>query len=145
IGFSNILEGAMATDADDTPQFFRLNIEVGNLQQAADFYGALLGQQGRMQAGSRVYFRAGPVTLQVVDVSAMHPPHPAAKALYFTVNDLEAVHQRAASLNALSKEKVHGQDGGAINVWPWGEPSFYAQDPWGNPLCFVEAGTVYAG
>jgi hypothetical protein len=40
---------------------------------------------------------------------------------------------------------VHGLVGGDINVRPWGERSFYADDPWGNPLCFVEAGTVYAG
>lgn len=40
---------------------------------------------------------------------------------------------------------VHGVPGGDINVKPRGERSFYANDPWGNPLCFVEAGTVYAG
>ena len=40
---------------------------------------------------------------------------------------------------------VHGVPGGDINVKPWGERSFYANDPWGNPLCFVEAGTVYSG
>ena len=61
------------------------------------------------------------------------------------MRDLEAIHARAQSLNALSTENVHGMPGGAINVWPWGERSFHAQDPWGNPLCFVEAGTVYSG
>jgi hypothetical protein len=30
-------------------------------------------------------------------------------------------------------------------VRPWGERSFYADDAWGNPLCFVENGTVYPG
>jgi hypothetical protein len=29
-------------------------------------------------------------------------------------------------------------------VRPWGERSFYAEDPWKNPLCFVEEGTVYS-
>ena len=28
---------------------------------------------------------------------------------------------------------------------PWGERSFYAEDPWGNPPCFVEERTVYTG
>jgi hypothetical protein len=28
---------------------------------------------------------------------------------------------------------------------PWGERSFYVEDPWKNPLCFVEEGTVYTG
>ncbi|MFZ2030392.1 MAG: VOC family protein [Vitreimonas sp.] len=129
----------------DTPNFFRLNIEVGNLERAAQFYGTLLGIEGRLQAGSRVYFTCGVVTLQVVNVSSAREPHVAAKALYFTVRDLEAVHTRAQSLSALSTENVHGRPGGAINVWPWGERSFYAEDPWGNPLCFVEEGTVYPG
>jgi hypothetical protein len=30
-------------------------------------------------------------------------------------------------------------------VRPWGERSFYVEDPWKNPLCFVEEGTVYTG
>lgn len=130
---------------DDVPNLFRINIEVGDLDAAARFYGELFGAQGRGQAGARVYFTAGAVTLQVVDVSSMGKPHPAAKALYFTVNDLDAVHARAKKLDALSKERVHGESGGAITVRPWGERSFYAEDPWKNPLCFVEAGTTYPG
>jgi hypothetical protein len=63
--------------------------------QAADFYGKLYGLEGRRQAGSRCYFTCGPVTLQVVDVSSVGTPHPAAKALYFIVNDLDAVFARA--------------------------------------------------
>ena len=48
----------------DVPQFFRLNIEVGDLDAAADFYSKLLDLRGRRQPGSRIYFNAGPVTLQ---------------------------------------------------------------------------------
>jgi hypothetical protein len=40
---------------------------------------------------------------------------------------------------------VHGTPAGDITVRPWGERSFYAQDKWENPLCFVEAGTIYPG
>jgi hypothetical protein len=40
---------------------------------------------------------------------------------------------------------VHDARGGGIVVRPWGERSFYVVDPWGNPLCFVEEGTVYTG
>ena len=129
----------------DKPIFFRLNIEVGELDEAADFYGKLLGIEGRRQAGSRCYFDCGGVTLQVVDVSSERQPHPAAKSLYFTVNDLDAVFERAKSLDCLSKISVHGVSGGEINVKPWGERSFYVADKWQNPLCFVEAGTVYPG
>lgn len=131
--------------ATEVPNLFRINIEVGDLDRAAEFYGQLLGQTGRKQAGARVYFTAGAVTLQVLDVSSHGKPHPAAKALYFTVGDLDTLFERAKSLKCLSREDVHGTPGGAISVRPWGERSFYAEDPWKNPLCFVEEGTVYGG
>jgi len=126
----------------DTPRLFRLNVEVGDIERAAAFYGELLGLEARPQMGSRVYLDAGGVTLQVVQVPA---PHPAAKALYFAVADLDSVHARAAALSCLSGESVHGTPAGEPIVRPWGERSFYADDPWGNPLCFVEEGTIYAG
>jgi predicted enzyme related to lactoylglutathione lyase len=130
---------------NDVPQFFRLNIEVADLPAAIAFYSKLLGIEGRKQAGARCYFQAGPVTLQVLDVSRSHEPQPAAKALYFTVRDLEAAFERARELGCLSTESVHDEPGGGIVVRPWGERSFYVEDPWKNPLCFVEEGTVYAG
>jgi hypothetical protein len=127
----------------DAPSLFRINVEVGNLDEAEKFYGNLFGLVGRKQAGSRCYFTCGSVTLQVVNVSSVRTPHPAAKALYFVVNDLDAIFKRAESLRCLSQGDVHGTPGGQISVQPWGERSFYAEDPWHNPLCFVEAGTIY--
>ena len=127
----------------DTPQFFRLNVEVGDLEKAIPFYTKLLGIQGRKQPGARCYFDCGPVNLSVLQTGGA--PHTAAKALYFTVRDLEAAFARAKELGCLSQESVHDAPGGGIVVRPWGERSFYALDPWGNPLCFVEEGTVYAG
>jgi catechol-2,3-dioxygenase len=126
----------------DTPRLFRLNLEVGDIDRAADFYSDLLELAVRPQMGSRVYLNAGPVTLQVVQVP---DPHPAAKALYFAVADLDAAHRRAGALDSLSSEDVHGMPAGQPIVRPWGERSFYAEDPWGNPLCFVDEGTIYAG
>lgn len=136
---------AIHASPSDVPQFFRLNVEVADLDLAAQFYTKLLGVQGRKQAGRRCYFDCGPVTLQVLDVSSTGQPHPAVKALYFTVKNLEAAFDRAEALGCLSREDVHDAPGGGIVVRPWGERSFYAEDPWGNPLCFVEDGTVYTG
>jgi predicted enzyme related to lactoylglutathione lyase len=123
-------------------RLFRLNVEVEDLQAAAGFYGALLGVEARVQPGSRVYVKAGDVTLQVVQVPS---PQRLPKALYFAVDDLDAVHARAKALGCLSNETVHGAPGGEPVVRPWGERSFYCDDPSGNPLCFVDQGTIYAG
>ncbi|MDB5721909.1 MAG: hypothetical protein JWP15_2527 [Alphaproteobacteria bacterium] len=124
------------------PRLFRLNIEVGNLEAAADFYGELLDQAGRRQMGGRCYFDVGAVTLQVVRTD---PVQTLPKALYFAVGDLDAMHRRASALGCLAQDRVHGMAAGEPVVRPWGERSFYAADPWGNPLCFVEDGTIYAG
>ncbi len=129
----------------DIPQMFRINVEVADLAAAGEFYGQLFGAESRRQAGSRCYITAGPVTLQVVDVSSVRVPQPAAKALYFTVRDLDAIHARAVALQCLALDEIHGTPAGEICVRPWGERSFYAVDPWKNPLCFVEAGTTYPG
>jgi hypothetical protein len=34
---------------------------------------------------------------------------------------------------------------GAIVRRPWGERSFYAVDPFGNKLCFVDRATLFTG
>lgn len=125
-----------------TARLFRLNVEVANLAAAADFYSTLFEAALRPQMGSRVYLEAGAVTLQIVEIA---DPHPLPKALYFEVDDLDAFHSRAMALGATSSGNVHGLPAGEPHVRPWGERSFYADDPWGNPLCFVEAGTRYAG
>lgn len=130
---------------EDVPQFFRVSVEVDDLEVAVSFYTKLLALQGRKQAGSRCHFECGRVTLSVLDVSKARQPHPAAKALYFTVKDLEAAFERAKALGCLSREDIHDAEGGGMVVRPWGERSFYAEDPWKNPLCFVEEGTVYTG
>jgi len=51
---------AKGTASNEVPQFFRLNIEVGDLKSAISFYTNLLGVEGRKQAGSRCYFDCGP-------------------------------------------------------------------------------------
>ena len=34
---------------------------------------------------------------------------------------------------------------GQITQRPWGEESFYVNDPFGNPLCFVSRESVFTG
>ena len=43
-----------------------------------------------------------------------------------------------------SKETTIGPMG-EIARRPWGEVSFYVEDPFGNKLCFVDRATVFTG
>jgi uncharacterized glyoxalase superfamily protein PhnB len=58
--------------------------------------------------------------------------------IYFAVEDLDAVFEKA---RGLSSQRMDAE----IKTQPWGERCFYALDPFGNPICFVEEGTVFTG
>ena len=129
-----------------TPRLFRILLEVSDIERGATFYAELLGDPGRRVHGGRHYFDAGGVIVGLVDVSpSQRAPRPAVQHVYFGVGDLEAVFRRAESLAALSPEEVHGEPAGRIVRRPWGERSFYAIDPFGNPLCFVDEKTLFTG
>ena len=129
------------------PKLFRIALQVGDLDKAAEFYSKLLDDQGRrIPRGSRHYFDCGSVILALVDVTAGDlEPKPIPDYAYFAVSDLDQVYERAKELNCLAKEDVHGAAAGEIVKRPWGELSFYAEDPWGNGLCFVDEGTLFTG
>jgi uncharacterized glyoxalase superfamily protein PhnB len=129
------------------PKLFRIALQVGDLDKAAEFYSKLLDDQGRrIPRGSRHYFDCGPVILALVDVSAGElEPKPIPDYVYFAVSDLDQVYERAKAMNCLAKEDVHGAAAGEIAKRPWGERSFYVEDPWGNGLCFVDEGTLFTG
>ena len=129
------------------PTLYRIILQVDNLDQAEEFYGKLLGDRGRrIPRGSRHYIDCGPVILALVDVTGEGlEPKPLPDYIYFSVSDLESVHQRARELGCLSTEDVHGASAGEIVKRPWGERSFYAYDPWDNGLCFVDEATLFTG
>ncbi len=134
----------------ETPAVFRILLPARDLEASRKFYEVLLGHPGRQVAEGRIYFDCGGVILGILDYStpAAGAPTPPTEALYFSTDDLEGVHRRAADLGALSKELIHNDPespAGAIVVRPWGERSFYAVDPSGNPLCFVDSGTLFTG
>jgi catechol 2,3-dioxygenase-like lactoylglutathione lyase family enzyme len=134
-----------AAAAAGPPLMFRVTLEVNHLERARAFYEELLGMKGKKLPGSRVHFDCGQTVLQISDVSASGPSHPCARSVCFAVPNLDAVHKRAKKLKCLSLELVHDRPGGAIHKRPWGEKSFYADDPWFNSLCFVQAGTEDRG
>lgn len=128
------------------PYLFRILLEVSDMASAVAFYSALFALPGRPIFGGRHYFDCGEVIVGFVDVSsAGREPRPTPQYIYFAVTNLEEIHTRAAELGALSSEEVHSGIGGQIAVRPWGERSFYAKDPFGNLLCFVDAATLFTG
>jgi predicted enzyme related to lactoylglutathione lyase len=132
------------------PKLFRILLPARDLDRAWKFYEALFAARGRPVAEGRVYFDCGPVILGVIDRST--PTEESfsvpTEAVYFAVPNLEEVHERARELGCLSRELLHGDPSspmGEIVVRPWGERSFYAEDPTGNPLCFVDETTLFTG
>ena len=129
------------------PTLYRIVLQVDNLDKAEEFYGKLLGDRGRrIPRGSRHYIDCGPVILALVDMTADNTkPQPLPDYIYFAVDNVEAVYERARELQCLSTEDVHGASAGEIVKRPWGELSFYVEDPWGNGLCFVDEQTLFTG
>jgi uncharacterized glyoxalase superfamily protein PhnB/predicted enzyme related to lactoylglutathione lyase len=130
------------------PKLFRIAVQVADLDKASAFYAQLLDDPGRrIPRGSRHYFDCGPVILALVDVAkgAHQEPKPIPDYVYFAVSNIDEIHERAKQLNCLAKDDVHGEDAGEIVKRPWGERSFYAEDPWGNGLCFVDETTLFTG
>lgn len=123
---------------------FRVTVEVGDLDAATALYAELLSSTGERHPGARHYFDCGGTILALLDVSAGGlTPTPGPKSLYFAVDDVEAVHDRASRLGVLAPYQVHGRPAADVVERPWGERSFYVVDPWGNDLCFCQDGTLY--
>ncbi|MCI4337457.1 MAG: VOC family protein [Thermoplasmata archaeon] len=140
----------MPGTAKAAPAVFRILIPAKDLEASRQFYERLLGAPGRLVAGGRVYFDCGPVILGILNYSKVPAKDWSAptEAIYFSTRDLAGLHARARELGALDTSLIHGDvknPAGEIVVRPWGELSFYANDPSGNPLCFVDEATRFTG
>ena len=130
-------------------RLFRVIMPVTDIDEAARFYGTLFDQPGFRVSSGRHYFDCGGVILAIYDPTA-DGDRAAVRSnpqwVYFAVPNLEAVFTRARTVGGLSTEVGDGRlPMGSIALRPWGERSFYLHDPWGNPLCFVDEGSVYRG
>lgn len=122
-------------------KLYRVIVPVKDIERAAAFYSQLLDMPGMRVSPGRHYFDCGGTILACFDPMAdgdgresdPNPDH-----IYLSVDDLEAVFARAQQAECSSLET-------AIETRPWGERSFYAKDPFGNPLCFVDSTTLFTG
>ena len=121
------------------PRLYRVIVPVRDIKTAARFYATALGFEGKRVAEGRHYFDCGGTILAcVVPEGEALEFRPNIDHVYFAVDDLEAVFERA---------KDAGCDwlDDSIQTRPWDERSFYARDPFGNPICFVDETTLFTG
>lgn len=131
------------------PHLFRIIVQVSDIDAAAAFYAAVLGMPGERVAKGRHYYNCGGTILALLDPSgdgegtkaAPLPDH-----IYLAVDELEPVRAAVpAHGGRLAPGDVHGDPAAQVARRPWGEVSFYAFDPSGNPLCFVQRGSEFLG
>ena len=127
----------------------RVILPVTDIERAARFYAHVPGIEGRRVSPGHHYFDCGGTILACFDPRADgddQDPRPNPEWLYFAVDDLEAGHEAARRAGAtLPRDEIHGDPAGSIARRPWGERSFYAEDPFGNKICFVDHDTTFRG
>lgn len=125
------------------PRLYRVILPVPDIDRAAAFYGAVFGTPGERVSPGRHYFDHGGAILACYEPAAdgddaasgwrFHP----FQHLYFAVSDLEETLSRA--------REAGGSIDGPIETMPWGERLFYARDPFGSPICFVDDRSLFTG
>jgi catechol 2,3-dioxygenase-like lactoylglutathione lyase family enzyme len=131
-------------------RLYRVILPVADIERAAKFYAAVLASPGRRVSPGRHYFDCEGTILACFDPKADgdgYAAKPNPEPLYFAVADLPATFRACREAGAELEWGGPPRVGplGEIAKRPWGEESFYASDPFGNPLCFVARGTVFTG
>jgi catechol 2,3-dioxygenase-like lactoylglutathione lyase family enzyme len=123
------------------PKLYRVILPVSEIEAATRFYARLLGLDGQRVSPGRHYFDCGGTILACFDPRAdgddfdarPNPDH-----IYIAVADLHATFAIAQQLPCQRIDPI-------IKTQPWGERCFYATDPFGNPICFVDEATLFTG
>ena len=124
-------------------RLYRVILPVTDIENAAAFYGAIFETPGRRVSPGRHYFNCGDTILAcydpVADGDGEHGgwrQHPL-QYLYFAVSNLESVLARVQSAGGVIVAD--------IKTMPWGERMFYARDPFGSQISFVDEKTIFTG
>jgi predicted enzyme related to lactoylglutathione lyase len=127
---------------DIMARIYRMTLPVGPIESATTFYQSALKLEGKRISPTRHYFNCGGTILVICDfgVEGFGPEADwkpfANQFVYFAVDDLEQAFERVRDAGGDLR-------GGEIETKNWGERLFYASDPFGNALCFVEDATLY--
>jgi predicted enzyme related to lactoylglutathione lyase len=122
---------------------YRVILPVNDINIAEKFYSVVLNDPGERVSPGRHYFKCGGTILACYDPVADGDgidngwKHHFNQYFYFSVSDLDE------TLNLLQNSGGKVESG--IETMPWGEKIFYAKDPFGNPISFVDEETLFQG
>lgn len=122
------------------PQLYRVILPVNNLDKAQEFYSNILGMPGSRVSPERHYFDCEGTILACYDPlmfneKSTFSPNP--EHIYMAVDDLQKAYEQCVSAGARITAEIQS--------YPWGETSFYFDDPFGNQICFVDRTTMFVG
>ena len=129
-------------------KLYRVIVPVRDIEEASRFYASVLGEPGKRVSGGRHYFagahKGGAILAcysprddgDATRYGETWLPH-ALQYIYLSTENIKAARDRCLEAGA---EEVTN-----IEKMPWGETMFYAKDPFGNPISFVESGTEFTG
>ncbi|MBI3259871.1 MAG: VOC family protein [Ignavibacteriae bacterium] len=125
-------------------KLYRVIFPVTDITEAVAFYSHILGQNGKRVSSGRHYFDLEGTILAIYDPIAdgdnikekwvFHEN----QYIYISTDNVDGVHEKVKNSNCLYVDDT-------IETMPWGERLFYANDPFGNPICFVDEQTVFTG
>ena len=131
-------------------ELYRVILPVRGIEAAVTFYSRVLGSPGQRVSPGRHYFDCEGTILACFDPEAdgdgyVATPNP--EPVYLAVTDLAGTYESCQRAGACFSDRAPPGIGalGHIGRRPWGEESFYAADPSGNPLCFVSRDSVFRG
>ena len=121
-------------------RLYRVIVPVRDIEIAQSFYESILGFPGERVSPERHYFNCEGTILACFDPTKFHEkaeaiPNP--EHIYLAVDDLDICYRKCVEAGA----KIVAE----IKSYPWGETSFYVEDPFQNQLCFVARDTMFTG
>ena len=120
------------------PRLFRVIVPVTDSDKAAQFYGSVLGFPGERVSPNRHYFDCRGTILACLEPRDGSGVVVNSEPISFAVPDLDEIYHRATQAGCQWLDEH-------IEVQHWGERAFFAGDPFGNPICFVDEKTRFIG
>lgn len=125
-------------------KLYRIILPVTDIESAVTFYSNIFNLRGHRVSPGRHYYNLGGTILALYDPVAdgdeiqqewkFHEN----QYIYIAVNNLDQIHQKIKNSNCQHVDEK-------IEIMPWGERLFYSNDPFGNPVCFVDESTLFTG